>query len=68
MKDKGTLEINQQDHDLLIAGLRKLPLSGNLDTLPKGMEVILDLIYRIEGALMEEGNGVSNSSGETSKQ
>jgi DNA-directed RNA polymerase subunit L len=52
--DKATLEITKEDHDLLIAGLRSIPMQGTIDSLPKAMERIMDLIKKVQGAFEEK--------------
>jgi DNA-directed RNA polymerase subunit L len=52
--DKATLEITKEDHDLLIVGLRSIPMQGTIDTLPKGMERVMELIKKVQGAFEEK--------------
>jgi DNA-directed RNA polymerase subunit L len=52
--DKATLEITKEDHDLLIVGLRSIPMQGTIDSLPKAMEKVIDLMKRVQGAFEEK--------------
>lgn len=52
--DKATLEITKEDHDLLIMGLRSVSMQGTIETLPKGIEKVIDLMKRVQRVFEEK--------------